>query len=102
MKGFFYHSESAVDTFMAIGMRAREIKSDSANILSKIWRVDRENTERTLPISLHHSSRSNDPSSSINYLVNDRILKNDRIDELFHTGALFSAKKVKKLAIIND
>ena len=76
-------------------------KSVSTDMLSKIWRIYREMSERTLDITSEKVSRGETPSLSRNYPTTDRMLRHKRIDETFYIGTLFSTKESKKTSMGN-
>ena len=88
--------ESVLDEVMASATHVRDHKSVSADMLSKLWRIDRKTAERTLEVTSQRVCRDETPSLSRQYPTNDRMLRYKRIDELFFMDTFFSAKKAKK------
>ena len=96
LKKLYEEPDAVIEEVMASTTHVRDHKSVSTDMLSKIWRIDRDNAERTLEITSQRVSRSDVPSLSRNYHTNDRMLRHDRIDEMFCTDIFFSTKKAKK------
>ena len=66
--------EIDLEDIMVSAAHARRPKGIDAEHLSKIWRIDQKQAKRTLEITLQHSRRADDPTSSRNYGTNDRML----------------------------
>ena len=96
IKQLIEQPDAVIDEVMASATHVRDHKSVSADMLSKIWRIDRDTAEKTLEITSQRISRSDAPSLSRNYPTNDRMLRYDRIDDIFYTDTFFSTKKAKK------
>ena len=65
LKKSFKEPDAVVEGVIDSAMHARDHKSISAVMLSKIWRIDRNAGERTLEITSKRFSRSDVPSLSI-------------------------------------
>ena len=93
--------DAVIEEVMSSATHVRDYKNVSADMLSKIWRIDRDTAERTLEITSQRISRSDAASLSRNYPTNDRMLRHDRINEMFYTDTFFSTKKSKKSPKVN-
>ena len=92
----FEEPDVVVEEVMDSATHVRDHKSVSPDMLSKIWRIYRDTSERTLEITSQRVSRSDIPSLSRKYPTNNRMLRHDQIDERFYTDTFFSTKKEKK------
>ena len=61
--------DAVIEEVMASAKHVRDHKSVSADMLSKIWRIDRDTAERTLEITSQRVSRSDSLSLSIILLM---------------------------------
>jgi hypothetical protein len=71
-------------------------KGVKAKHLSKIWKIDLEDAERTLGVTTQHSKRTDNPLLARNYSTNDRMLRYKRINEYFFMDTFFATKKAGK------
>jgi hypothetical protein len=62
----------------------RESKGVDAVLLSKLWRIDLKQAERTREVTSQKVNRPDDPTLSRNYRTNDRMLRYKRLDEYFY------------------
>jgi hypothetical protein len=85
-----------LDEIMVSPAHAGRPKGVKAEHLSKIWKIDLEDAERTLGITTQHSKRTDNPALSRNYSTNDRMLRYKRINEYFFMDTFFATKKAGK------
>eukprot|EP00957_Ditylum_brightwellii_P186449 14195594-Ditylum_brightwellii.AAC.1 len=60
---------------MASATHSRQRSSISANLLSKVWRINPDDVECTLEVTSQHMGRPDNPSLRKNYTTNDYALR---------------------------
>ena len=87
------NSDDNFDDIMVSATHAENPKGVSADMLSKIWRIDLESAKRTLDVTSQHLHRSDNPNLSRNYSTNDRMLRYKRINQWFYMDTFFATSK---------
>ena len=82
-----------LDNLMASTAQAGKSRGVDPKHLSKIWRISREDAQRTIDVTTQMSIRTDDPVLSRNYSTHDRMLRYKRIKDLFFMDTFFSTKK---------
>lgn len=77
----------------AHGLRSQGV---DAKHLSKIWRIDHKDAERTLEVTSQRAVRQENPKLARNYGTNDRMLRYRHIKEYFFMDTLFASSKTGK------
>ena len=77
------------DRYMASAAHASPRKSISADQLSKVWKIDRESTQRPLDVTSKHCKRNVNPDLSRNYPTGNRMLRYKRLKEFFFMDTFF-------------
>ena len=85
-----------LDSFFASATHAEAPKGISSDHLSKVRKIDLESAKRTLDVTTQKCKRSYDPTLSINYSTNDRMLRYKRIGQFFFIDTFFDTSKVGK------
>ena len=70
----FYASEYFTDVFASV-THAENPKVVSANLLSKIWRIDSENEKRTIKTTAHLNRHDSNSNLSWDFGTNDWMLR---------------------------
>ena len=91
-----FENGELLDFFSASGTTASKPKGVSAEFLSKIWRIDVKDAQRTLEVTTQLLKRADDPTLSRNYPTNDRMLRYRRIHQYFFMDTFFATKKAGK------
>ena len=88
-------NEALIDNFMASTAQAGKSRGVDPKHLSKIWRISREDAQRTIDVTTQISIQTDDPVLSRNYSTNDRMLgvRYKRIKDLFFMDTFFATKK---------
>ena len=81
------------DDFMVSATHAENPKGVSAEMLSKIWRIDLKSAERTLNVITQRLHRSDNLNLSQNYSTNDRMIQYKRINQWFYMNTFFATSK---------
>ena len=85
-----------LDAIMVSAAHAGKSKGVDPSHLSKIWKIDLKQAERTLDIVSQNNKRTDDPKLSRNYGTGDRALRYKRISEYFFMDTFFATKKAGK------
>jgi len=85
-----------LDAIMVSAASAGKPKGVDPSHLSKIWKIDLKQAERTLDIVSQNNRRTDDPKLSRNYGTGDRALRYKRISEYFFMDTFFATKKAGK------
>ena len=86
-------NEVLLDNFMASTARAGKTIGVDPKHLSKILRISHEDAQRTIDVTTQTSTRTDDPTLSRNYSINDRMLRYKRIKDFFFMDTFFATKK---------
>ena len=86
-------NEALLDNFMASTAQAGKLRGVDPKHLSKIWRISHEDAQRTIDVTTQMSTRTDDPTLSMNYSTNDRMLRYKRIKDYFFMDTFFATKK---------
>lgn len=84
------------DEVFASAAHAGRAQGISAEQLSKVWRINIEDAERTLEVVNQRSLHKTNPSLARNYPTNDRMLRYNRIEQYFFMDTFFATKKAGK------
>ena len=82
-----------MNAHFACAAEAGKPKGVSAELLSKIWRIDLESAKRTINVTTQHCVRKESHHLSRNHSTNDRMLRYKRIKEHFFMDTFFAKKK---------
>ena len=88
------------DIFTSSATSASHMKT--AEHLSKIWKIDKDTTNRTIDVTTQRVRRSDDPSLARNFSTNDRMLRYRRLKEHFYMDTFFATKKAGVLSCGNS
>ena len=86
-------NEVLLDNLMASTAQAGQSRGVDPKHLSKIWRINHEDAQRTIDVTTQMSIQTDDPVLSRNYSTNDRMLRYKRIKDLFFMDTFFATKK---------
>ena len=86
-------NEALLDNFMASTAQAGKTRGVDPKHLFKIWRISHEDAQMTIDVTTQTSTRTDDPTLSMNYSTNDRMLRYKRIKDFFFMDTFFATKK---------
>ena len=90
-----------LDDIMVIAAHAVRPKGIDTYHLSKIWRIHLDSAKRTLEVTSHHSTRSDNHTLCRNYGTNDRMLRYKIIKGHFFMYTFFSTNTRGKYLLCN-
>ena len=90
-----YENEEDLDDYMSSAVHAGKPKGVSAEMLSKVWRIDLETARKTLDVTSQNCVYSEKPSFTRNYGTGDRMLRYKRINQYFFMDTFFVPPKVE-------
>ena len=85
--------ELDLDEVFTAGVEAIHQGKVNAKHLAKIWRISYDDATRTIDAMSQHSVRSEDPTLSQNYRINDCVLRYRRIKDYFFMDTFFATSK---------
>ncbi len=95
---YFARAESGdeLDELMISAAHGIRHQGVDAAHLSKVWRIEHKDAERTLEVTDQRAVRQDNPKLARNYGTNDRMLRYKHIKEYFYMDTLFATSKTGK------
>ena len=86
-------AQEKVEEFFSHATNASRPCGVTPKHLTKVWRISPEDARRSIDTTTQTSVRTQDPTLSCNYGINDRILRYRHIQDYFFMDTFFATKK---------